>query len=455
MAPVYDQLRIAIKIVNKDIRRPIAQALSYLDTSGNSFKALSKMNVTINTKPTTGALDNVTTLSQVDKDLGKADNSAANIGVKLLSLLSGQSTEGKIGQTPFDNWTSTYDPWKNGPLQDLVYGPVNVITGSLIRDRGLKFRQDGLKVNFEYSSKSIEHINQKAAMLDILSNMLALTYNHALFWGGENRFLIDRANFPLVQAEVMFGLLNDLNNPVAQFKKIEGALGIAASNLKTNLSDLFTETANNYKAQQDTEAAELKGKTDEEKKTFLAEKAAKLAGQLALGDSATLKKLQRQILEGTKAELTGAPTGEWHLQVGNPFAPMMMIGNLWCTSTDFEFNDELSIDDFPTELKVSCTLTAGRQRDASDIQSMFNGGGGRIYYPYADAKINANESSSTGNSFGAVVLKESDVPGAFNKVNLTRDGQKITETAFLKKSTNTENSKVARAIFKPLTGLLK
>ena len=153
MAPVYDQLRIAIKEPKLDIRRPIAQALSYLDTSGNSFKALSKMNVTINTKPTTGALDNVTTLSQVDKDLGRAKGDSANIGVKLLSLLSGQSTDGDKGNTPFDAWTSTYDPWKNGPLQDLVYGPVNVITGSLIRDRGLKFRQDGLKVNFDYSSR--------------------------------------------------------------------------------------------------------------------------------------------------------------------------------------------------------------------------------------------------------------------------------------------------------------
>ena len=462
MAPVYDQLRIAIKEANPDIRRPIAQALSYLDTSGNSFKALSKMNVTINTKPTSGALDNVTTLSQVDKDLGKVENSSGNIGVKLLSLLSGQSTVGDKGNTPFDAWTSTYDPWKNGPLQDLVYGPVNVITGSLIRDRGLKFRQDGLKVNFDYSSKSIEHINQKAAMLDILSNMLALTYNHALFWGGENRFLIDRANFPLVQAEVMFGLLNNLNNPVAQFQDIEKALGLATSNLTKNLSDLFSETATDYEAKLKKEAEEkaqidaedTKATTPDLKAALNKSRAAKLAGQLALGDNQTLKKLQRQILEGTKAELTGAPTGEWHLQVGNPFAPMMMIGNLWCTSTDFEFNDELSIDDFPTELRVSCTLTAGRQRDASDIQSMFNGGGGRIYYPYPDAIIDTNASSGTGNSFGAVVLKESDVPGAYNRVNLDRTGQKITDAAFLKKSTNTENSKVARTIFKPLIGFL-
>ena len=157
-------------------------------------------------------------------------------------------------------------------------------------------------------------------------------------------------------------------------------------------------------------------------------------------------------MEGTKAELTGAPTGEWHLQVGNPFAPMMMIGNLWCTSADFEFNDELSIDDFPTELKVSCNLKHGRDRDASDIQSIFNGGGGRIYYPYADAKIDANASYGTTDQQGTVKLKDSDIPGAYNKVNLDRTGQKITDAAFLKQTVKT--SSVAREIFKPISSKL-
>jgi hypothetical protein len=452
MAPVYDQLRIAIKGAKPALRRPIAQALSYLDTSGNSFKALSKMTVTIETKDTTGALDNVTTLSQVDKDLGEKGSSTAKIGNKLLSILSGQKGE---EDTVFQNWLSTYDPWTNGPLQDLVYGPVNVITGSKIRARGLKYTNDGLKVNFEYSSKSIEHINQKAAMLDILSNMLALTYNHALFWGGENRFLIDRANFPLVRAEVMFGLLQNLDSPQAQFETIQNALGLASANLTTGLKGIFEEAQNTFQAtvnaQQAKDADYARLSPEDKKNEDTRNELIRAAQQAALGGSDTLKKLQRQILEGTKAELTGAPTGEWHLQVGNPFAPMMMIGNLWCTSADFEFNDELSIDDFPTELRVSCTLKHGRARDASDIQSIFNGGGGRIYYPYPDAEIDANDSSSANKTSGAFVLKESDVPGAFNKVNLTRDGQKITETAFLKKSTNTENSKVERALFRPIS----
>jgi hypothetical protein len=451
MAPVYDELRIAIKGAKKSLRRPIAQALSYLDTSGNSFKGLSKMTVSITTKPTSGALDNVTTLTQAETDLGKADGSAANIGTKLLSLLSGTDKD----TVAFSNWTAAYDPWKNGPLQDLVYGPVNVITGSLIRGRGLTFKQDGLKINFDYSSKSIEHINQKAAMLDILSNMLALTYNHALFWGGENRFLIDRANFPLVKAEVMFGLLKNLNNPQEQLNEIQNALQLGSSNLTANFKALFEEAAEQVvkivKPESSADGEQDANKKEKESKTGLSN----TVSQTALQGSESLKKLQRQILEGTKAELTGAPTGEWHLQVGNPFAPMMMIGNIWCTSADFEFNDELSIDDFPTELKVSCNLKHGRERDASDIQSIFNGGGGRIYYPYDNAEINVNESYNTGNTTGALTVKPTETLGAFNRISYDGSGNKLTDQVKLKLNQKNSAESIERALFKPIISKLK
>jgi len=84
-------------------------------------------------------------------------------------------------------------------------------------------------------------------------------------------------------------------------------------------------------------------------------------------------------VSGLKAILTGDPVGEWHLTVGNPFNPMMVIGNLICTGVKFEFNEELGPDDFPTELKATISLEHGMPRDRDAIESMFNGGGGRLY----------------------------------------------------------------------------
>ena len=84
-------------------------------------------------------------------------------------------------------------------------------------------------------------------------------------------------------------------------------------------------------------------------------------------------------IHGMRALLTGEPVGNWHLTVGNPLNPIMVIGNLICTDMKVEVGEELGPDDFPTELKVVYTLEHGMPRDKSGIQSMFNRGSGRIY----------------------------------------------------------------------------
>jgi hypothetical protein len=77
--------------------------------------------------------------------------------------------------------------------------------------------------------------------------------------------------------------------------------------------------------------------------------------------------------------LSGYPTGDWHLTIGNPLNPIAMMGNLVCKNVKIGFNDELGPDDFPTEMNVQITLEPGRQRHRGDWESMFNRGNGRLY----------------------------------------------------------------------------
>jgi hypothetical protein len=77
--------------------------------------------------------------------------------------------------------------------------------------------------------------------------------------------------------------------------------------------------------------------------------------------------------------LSGYPTGEWHLTVGNPLNPLAMMGNIVCNNVKINFNDELGPDDFPTEMTVSLQLMPGRQRHRGDWESMLNRGNGRLY----------------------------------------------------------------------------
>ena len=77
--------------------------------------------------------------------------------------------------------------------------------------------------------------------------------------------------------------------------------------------------------------------------------------------------------------LSGYPTGEWHLTIGNPLNPIALMGNLVCNNVKITFNDDLGPDDFPTEMTVQIQLTPGRQRHRGDWESMFNRGNGRLY----------------------------------------------------------------------------
>jgi hypothetical protein len=72
-------------------------------------------------------------------------------------------------------------------------------------------------------------------------------------------------------------------------------------------------------------------------------------------------------ISGMKAILTGEPVGNWHLTVGNPLNPIMVIGNLICTDMKFEFSEEMGPDDFPLELKVVYSIEHGMARDKSSI----------------------------------------------------------------------------------------
>lgn len=267
------------------------------------------------------------------------------------------------------------DPYNNGPYVNKILGPVNVITSVKGRERGLEFKHE-INLVFEYSIRSIGGINTKAAGLDILANALLMTSASAPFWGGMNRFAphVGRGDHdPFLggdagRAAWLKGDPEGFFNAIkTQFTSILG-----------DVSDLFQKIS----------ADPIGG---------LKEIAGKAAGEFMKLNTSEA----RGQVSGLHALLTGAPTGEWHLQVGNPLNPMMMIGNLVCSNAKIEFNDELGPDDFPTEIKITITLEHGMPRDKAAIESMFNYGQGRIYAlpkGYEDNLSSSGESNVDPNS---------------------------------------------------------
>jgi hypothetical protein len=369
-APTFDNLNIPLmqgedansNAAQNDFK-PIAQAVTWSgEDTGNKLSEMMGFEVTTNWKLWESAVESVQGNEQDAEQGPKLLQGAA----KFLAISSGLAV-GDVNSSS-DTANSSYDPYANGPYSHRVYGPVNVIEKTYKRDRGLDFKQS-FSLNFHYSLRSIAGINPKAAMLDIMSNMLALTYNNAAFWGGANRYFPKKPLYPFLGGP---GGMNAWyrGNPVAfrnafmgQTNKVLGQIGDLFSSLKSDPVAALTQLAQN---------------------------GAKMG-------MAILSKGMAPDIVSFKSLLTGEPVGEWHMVVGNPYSPTMNIGNLICTGAKFQFNDTLGADNFPTELHVTVNLEHGRPRDAGDIQSMFNEGEGRIYFAPADNK-EAFSSSSEKNS---------------------------------------------------------
>jgi hypothetical protein len=259
-----------------------------------------------------------------------------------------------------------------GPLSGInIFTSLDVITSSNIRKTGLSFNWDGLVINASYQLTSVGNVNTKAAMLDIMGNILSMGTNYGSFLSPYIRYnsTFSPVSFPGGDA----GLESFYRNPVAFFQNFQkdfnnlnagtpgGQVALTLTNSKSALAELQsklkTEGGSSLLSQDGSELSQRLGTTI-----------------TSAGRSAFPKNIQMP-----QSVLTGAPIGEWHLVVGNPLNPIAMIGNLICTTVDVSFSDILGPDDFPTEINAKFTLKHARPRERGEIESIFNRGDGRLY----------------------------------------------------------------------------
>jgi len=126
-------------------------------------------------------------------------------------------------------------------------------------------------------------------------------------------------------------------------------------------------------------------------------------------------------IRGMGALLIGEPVGEWHLTVGNPLNPIMVVGNLICSQVQLEWDEEMGPDDFPTGFTATYTIEHGMARDNEGIQSMFNRGMGKYYilpdYIKASSDMETKVDKHTGGSEGRTGRLNYLNPSAIKKLN--------------------------------------
>jgi len=270
-------------------------------------------------------------------------------GSALLSTLEGSAQGYNYAQIAeirrrgagFDPLSETYP--------NAVFGPLNVIKNMTVRGQGLNFDQE-FSLTFNYDIRGYGKTSPKAAFIDTMANLLVLTYNRAPFWGGDVRHLSN----------------GQLGPPFGDYDKL------TSGDYKGFANSLMDQLSNS-----------VSGISTDSFSGFVDSVASKF------GDSKLLDNIigggLMELFDGPQgatiinAFLTGEPTGQWHLTVGNPVNPIMCVGNLVMSDAKFELDGPLGFEDFPSKLKVTISLKPGRPRDKADIESMFNAGRGRIY----------------------------------------------------------------------------
>ena len=336
----------------------LARAVSWMsDATGNKLDDILKFNVS-------------TTWEEVKskiQELGQEDQ-----GGKLGGMIKGNAfasaalgAANGMDAVATRNAKTGYDATK-GTYPNHVFGPINVIDKVMVRQAGLNFTGD-FSLSFHYSLRQLDGVSPKIAFLDLFANLLVLTYNNGNFWGGSSRYIGGSGAF---------------NKPFGDFEKLKagdfgGFLGSIGGDLLDGATNVISDIKNNG----------LSG--------------SKL-GKNLIGGALMDMFGTPQGSEALNAFLTGDPTGQYHVTIGNPLNPIAVIGNLYCDSTDFKFGGELSYEGFPTELTVTVSLKPARPRDKADIERMFNGGKERMYLtPEGGVNTNQNTNNSAyGNADG-------------------------------------------------------
>lgn len=246
---------------------------------------------------------------------------------------------------------ASVNPWdKYGKF---TQGPVDVIMKTKIRDQGINFSND-FNLKFEYELKSLQYVNPKIAMLDIIGNMLTMSTNTGTFWGGGTRYY---------------------GNGGGYGKQPGDLKAFAKGDYATYAKSLVDHVTDQVKA--------MNGggwPKDLEDWINLAEQIFKGGLNNMLGGliNGNLGKLG--FTQPANALLNDEPTGYWHVTIGNPLNPIVMMGNMICSDMEMTMGEGLGYDDFPVNVAFTCKISHGKPRDSAGIEALFNAGKGRYMH---------------------------------------------------------------------------
>ena len=329
---------------------------------------------------------------------GKVDEILNKTGTEAVATIANPSSDKIIQARQFRAFFNAVkeDSTRFGVLGEKIWVPVDVIKSTSKRAVGLDFTWEDLVLKFSYDLTSAGEVNTKAAMFDILGNLLSIGTNYGNFL----------SPYTLLDSEFQsLGFPGGAEGLKLFYTNFEEFIKTTYSGIMLGGED-ETPTAG-----QDT----LKAKLDELNNDLIKlQEDLKDDGNLSSTGEKLLKKISKGI-ESQNAEAaatdwqaplslyTGAPIGDWHVVIGNPYNPIAMIGNLICTDVKISFSETLGPDDFPTTIDADITLQHARPRERGEIESIFNRGDGRLYQSVASTSANAQTTINVTDNTGGKI----------------------------------------------------
>lgn len=305
------------------------------------------------------------------------NNPARGLTGGLMNLLNSKHAEGVekginasafkqlLGDDASDYDTGPYanNPAVNGRMFDKhkIYEPNDTIRSKYQYEGNLKFSQE-FTLTFRYKLRGYDNINGKTAMLDLLGNILAVTYRKGKFWPGEQRIIGAPQNDQgwKKAVEMQDKALSASNTFISRLCEGQSLADAASSAINTiSGTDIGKDLKNTAK--------DLMS-------------ALKAGGLQSIFSGLAKNALGRPAVYAFDSLLSEGETGTWHVTIGNPLNPIASIGNLIIDGdVEITHGGPLGLDDFPTEITVKVPLKHAMPRDSVDIQRMFTKGRRSIY----------------------------------------------------------------------------
>ena len=338
---------------------PIGTLVTWMNTPGNNLEDILKYSVSLPWEEKTAQWEN----DGLDAD--NSDKPLNAIASMFDKTYREQYVAGYAGGAINKYVNKFFNIADDGPYKNMlsfrdsnkIYSPVNAIKKTYYPgQQGIDFDQT-ISLTFDYELRSYNGINGKAAMLDLISNILNVTYTTGDFWSGD--YYAGGAH----QNE-MFANMN-IFKVSGGFSDFWDAFTADATNIAKSVRDRYQKLSDE------------KGGVVNVIKSMVNNLGGMLVGGL-------LNKLGRPQKAAVNSLLSSAPFGQWHVMIGNPYHPIMSLGNMILKKTEITHYGPLGLDDFPTGLKVVCELERGKPRDLRGIEMIYMNGNDRIYSSMGD-----------------------------------------------------------------------